>query len=49
MPYIEQNVLEQARQVDLLSYLQMNEPGNLVKLSGNNYCTREHGYASGAK
>ena len=32
MPYIEQNVLEQARQVDLLSYLQMNEPGNLVKI-----------------
>ena len=42
MPYIEQNVSEQARRVDLLSYLQMNEPGNLVKLSGNNYCTREH-------
>ena len=42
MPYIEPEVLQQARQVDLLSYLQANEPGNLVHLSGNNYCTRDH-------
>ena len=42
MPYIEPEVLQQARQVDLLSYLQANEPGNLVRLSGNNYCTRDH-------
>ena len=42
MPYIEPDVLKQARQVDLLSYLQTNEPGNLVRISGNNYCTRDH-------
>ena len=42
MPYIEPEVLQQARQVDLLSYLQTNEPGNLVRISGNNYCTRDH-------
>lgn len=42
MPYIEPNVLEQARQIDLLSYLQSCDPGNLVRISGNNYCTREH-------
>lgn len=42
MPYIEPEVLQQARQVDLLSYLQTNDPGNLVRISGNNYCTRDH-------
>lgn len=42
MPYIEPNVLDQARQVDLLSYLQSCDPGNLVRISVNNYCTRDH-------
>lgn len=42
MPYVDQQLLEQARQVDLLSYLQSSDPGNLVRISGNNYCTREH-------
>ena len=42
MPYIDNQMLEQARQVDLLSYLQSSDPGNLVRISGNNYCTREH-------
>lgn len=42
MPYVSEDALQQARQIDLLSYLQMNEPGNLVHISGNNYCTREH-------
>lgn len=42
MPYISADALQQARRIDLLSYLQMNEPGNLVRISGNNYCTREH-------
>ena len=42
MPYISADALQQARRMDLLTYLQMNEPGNLVRLSGNNYCTREH-------
>ena len=42
MAFITEDVVKQARQVDLLSYLQANEPWNLVKLSGNNYCTKEH-------
>ena len=28
--------------MDLLTYLQLNEPGELVRISNNNYCTREH-------
>lgn len=42
MPYVSAEAIEQARHTDLLSWLQANEPGNLVKLAGNNYCTREH-------
>ena len=42
MPYINQEVIEKAKEVDLLSFLQQHEPGNLVKLTGSNYCTREH-------
>ncbi len=42
MPYIEAEALQQARRVDLLSWLQANEPWNLVHISGNNYCTKEH-------
>lgn len=35
-------VIEQARQIDLLSYLQRYEPSNLKRVAGNAYCTREH-------
>ena len=42
MPYIAAEDIIAARQIDLLSYLQANEPGELVKLPGNTYCTREH-------
>jgi len=42
MPYINAEDILAARQIDLLSYLQTHEPGELVKLPGNNYCTREH-------
>ena len=35
-------VIEQTRQIDLLSYLQRYEPGNLKRVAGNVYCTREH-------
>lgn len=35
-------VIEQARQMDLLSYLQRYEPSNLKRVAGNVYCTREH-------
>lgn len=42
MPYISPEVIEQARQIDLLSYMQAFEPGELVRISGNNYTTRTH-------
>ncbi len=42
MPYIAAEDIMAARQIDLLTYLQTYEPGELVKLDGNNYCTREH-------
>lgn len=45
-PYmqIDPDVLEQVRQIDLLSYLRAYEPSNLVKVKGttNVYCTAEH-------
>lgn len=43
-PYVQiaSEVLEQARQIDLLTYLQHCEPGNLKRVAGNVYCTREH-------
>ena len=45
-PYVQINtdVLERARQIDLLSYLRAYEPSNLVKVKGttNVYCTAEH-------
>lgn len=42
MPYIASEVIEQARQIDLLTYLQACEPDELVRISPNNYCTRTH-------
>ena len=42
MPYIPPEVIEQARQIDLLTYLQNCEPHELVRISGNNYTTRTH-------
>ena len=45
-PYvqIDPDVIERARQIDLLSYLRAYEPSNLVKVKGttNVYCTAEH-------
>lgn len=35
-------VIEQARQMDLLTYLQRYEPGNLKRVAGNVYCTKKH-------
>lgn len=34
--------IEKAREMDLLTYLQIYEPNELVHVSGNTYCTREH-------
>lgn len=42
MPLIAAEDIMSARQMDLLTYLQLYEPGELVKLRGENYCTREH-------
>ena len=42
MPFIPPETIEKARQVDLLTYLQTCEPNELVHISGNHYCTREH-------
>ncbi len=42
MPYIPPEVIEQARQIDLLSYLQAFEPDELVRISSNSYTTRTH-------
>ena len=45
-PYVplDPAVIEQARQIDLLTYLRDCEPSNLVKVKGttNVYCTAEH-------
>jgi hypothetical protein len=42
MPYIEPSVIEQAKRVDLLTYLQQCEPSELVKISRTMYCTKDH-------
>lgn len=42
MPFIPPETVERARQVDLLTYLKACEPNELVHISGNHYCTREH-------
>lgn len=42
MPYIAPEVIEQARKIDLLTYLQACEPDELVRISPNNYTTRTH-------
>ena len=43
-PYkeIDKKAIEAARQMDLLTYLQLREPHNLVRLSANTYSTKEH-------
>lgn len=42
MAFIPPETIEKARQVDLLTYLKTCEPNELVHISGNHYCTREH-------
>ena len=42
MAYIPLETIEKARQVDLLTYMKACEPDELVHISGNHYCTREH-------
>ena len=42
MPYIPSEVVEQARRIDLLTYLQTFEPNELVRISPNTYSTKTH-------
>ena len=42
MAYFTPEDIQQAKQLDLLTYLQIYEPHQLVKVSGDTYCTREH-------
>ena len=42
MPYVDALAVAKAREMDLLTYLQNYEPQELVKISGDNYCTRSH-------
>ena len=42
MPFITPKTIHRARELDLLTYLQNYDPGNLVKISGDTYCTKEH-------
>lgn len=40
--YYSKDAIEQARRVDLLTYLQRNEPDALHRVSPSVYCTKEH-------
>ena len=42
MPFIAPELIIQAKQMDLLTYLRNYEPYELIKFSGNTYCTRTH-------
>ena len=42
MSYVTTDEIIQARQMDLLTYLQNYEPENLIKVSRDTYCTKEH-------
>ncbi|MGM9684478.1 MAG: toprim domain-containing protein [Eubacteriales bacterium] len=42
MPYLSQETIAKAREVDLFSYLKATNPNELVKCDGNEYCTRTH-------
>ena len=34
--------IEKARSIDMLTYLEVNEPWNLIHVSGGTYCLKEH-------
>lgn len=42
MPYVTPEQIQRAKQMDLLTYLQLFEPYELVRFSGNVYTTRTH-------
>ena len=42
MPYLTKDQIAAARKMDLLTYLRLFEPQELVHVSGNTYATRTH-------
>lgn len=42
MAYFTPEEIQQAKQMDLLTYLQTYEPNQLVKVSNDTYCTKDH-------
>lgn len=42
MAYFPPEIIEEAREMDLLTYLQNYEPDNLKRCSHGTYCTKEH-------
>ena len=42
MPLLDDHIVEEAKQMDLLTYLQYFEPQELVHFSGNTYTTKTH-------
>lgn len=42
MPYIPPEIIQEAKRMDLLTYLQRYEPHELVRFSNNTYTTRTH-------
>ncbi len=42
MGYVTPEQITQAKELDLLTYLQRYDPHELVHVGGNTYCTREH-------
>ena len=42
MSYVSPEMIAQARTVDLFSFLQAHEPGELVQCKGGTYCTATH-------
>lgn len=42
MPHLSKEQIDQAKQWDLLSYLQAYEPGELRRSGPHEYCTRTH-------
>ena len=42
MPYISPDLIAQAKQMDLLTYLRRFDPDELVHNGGNEYCTKTH-------
>ena len=42
MGYVTKEMIDRAKEMDLLTYLQTYEPQELVHFGGSTYCTREH-------